>query len=60
MPFLLDNFAKFFAGSTPIIFLKPRFLKGSNPTPSLLPISIIKEFFFSFRNLIYFFEALLK
>ena len=42
--FLLANFAKFFAGSTPKIFLKPKFLNGLRATPSLLPISMIYDF----------------
>ena len=39
--FLLAIFAKFLAGSIPNIFLNPKFLKGFNATPSLLPISIM-------------------
>jgi len=37
--FLFANLAKFLAGSTPKIFLKPRSLKGFRATPSSLPMS---------------------
>ena len=47
--FLLANFAKFFAGSIPKTFFKPLFINGFSATPSLLPISIIKDFFFQFE-----------
>ena len=43
--FLLASFAKFFAGSIPRIFLNPKSKKGFSATPSLLPTSIINEFF---------------
>ena len=39
--FLFASFARFFAGSTPNILLKPKSLKGLSATPSLLPMSII-------------------
>ena len=38
---LFASFAKFFAGSTPSIFLNPTSLNGLSATPSLLPMSII-------------------
>ena len=46
MPFFLLSLARFEAGSIPNKFLKPLFLNGINPTPSLLPISIINDVFF--------------
>ena len=59
--FLFANLAKFFAGSTPRTFLNPISTKGLKATPSLLPISIINDFFlFSFNSLIYFFAASIK
>ena len=39
--FLFANLAKFFAGSIPKIFLKPKLWNGFNAIPSLLPTSII-------------------
>ena len=49
--FLLANFAKFFAGSIPKMFLKPNSKNGFNAIPSLLPISIIYDLFFLSLNL---------
>ena len=59
--FLLASFAKFFAGSTPNIFLNPLSLKGFKATPSLLPISIMYDLFdFKFSSFEYFFAASIK
>ena len=38
---MVNTSPKFFAGSIPNTFLNPRFKKGFNATPSLLPISIM-------------------
>jgi len=58
--FLFANFARLVAGSMPTTFLNPRFKKGFNAIPSLLPISIILDFFFKFNFLIYFLAASTK
>ncbi len=44
--FLLANFAKFLAGSTPNTFLKPNSKNAFKAIPSLLPTSIIYDFFY--------------
>jgi hypothetical protein len=59
--FLLANFARFLAGSTPRMFLNPLSLKGFRATPSLLPISIMYDFFAeSLKSFIYFLAASIK
>ena len=58
---MLASFAKFFAGSIPRTFLKPKSKNGLSATPSLLPISMMYDFFlFNFKSLKYLFAALTK
>ena len=59
--FLLASFARFLSCSIPKIFLNPKSLNGFSATPSLLPTSIIYDFFlFNLNSLVYFFAALIK
>ena len=59
--FLLASLAKFLAGSIPSIFLNFKSLNGFKATPSLLPISIIYDFFgLSLKSFMYFLAALTK
>ena len=59
--FLFASFAKFFAGSIPSTFLKPKAKKGFNATPSLLPISIIYDFLAdNLNSFTYFLPASIK
>ena len=57
IPDLFAMSAKFFAGSMPNIFKKPKSLNGLRAIPSLLPISIICEDLFKFNSFIYNFSA---
>ena len=59
--FLFASLARFLAGSIPRTFLNPRSMKGLRAIPSLLPMSMIYEFFlFNLSSLEYFFAAYTK